>query len=202
MFLGLFLIFLLWFTYERIKADRHSSYSNEEFWERERRASFTPSARIDNLPYITLDESVIPSSSPADTDELKSVLEEIRSLKDTQMIDLSEMTNTELKLKYGTANFTALSEADQRFALLITDFEKAGALLAAAGRTDEAYALVRYAADLSGYGRLRAKAEEILTCPAITTDAEADLVIEPDTDTDSDLVIEPDTDTDPGSEAQ
>ncbi|MBO4498190.1 MAG: hypothetical protein IJL07_03845 [Lachnospiraceae bacterium] len=174
MLLGLFLIFLLWFTYERIKADRHSSYSNEEFWERERRASFTPSARTDNLPYIKLDESAIPSVTEGDSEELKSVLEEIRSLKDTQMIDLSEMTNTELKLKYGTANFTALSEADQRFALLITDFEKAGELLAAAGRRDEAYALVSYAAELSGYSRLRRKAEEILTAPAEDTSSDTD----------------------------
>ena len=200
MFLGLFLIFLLWFTYERLKADRHSSYSNEEFWERERRASFTPSARIDNLPYITLDESVIPSASSADNDELKSVLEEIRSLKDTQMIDLSEMTNTELKLKYGTANFTALSEADQRFALLITDFEKAGELLAAAGRTDEAYALVRYAADLSGYGRLRAKAEAILAGPASVSDIEIGSDAETDSEIDAGSDAEAVTDSDPDAQ--
>ena len=200
MFLGLFLIFLLWFTYERLKADRHSSYSNEEFWERERRASFTPSARIDNLPYLTLDESVIPSASPADTDELKSVLEEIRSLKDTQMIDLSEMTNTELKLKYGTANFTALSEADQRFALLITDFEKAGELLAAAGRTDEAYALVHYAADLSGYGRLRAKAEAILAGPASVPDIEIGSDAETDSEIDAGSDAEAVTDSDPDAQ--
>lgn len=174
MFLGLFLIFLLWFTYERIKADRRSSYSNEDFWERERRASFTPSAKIDSLPYITPDETIIPNPAEGDSEELKSVLEEIGSLKDTQMIDLSEMTNTELKLKYGTANFTALSEADRRFALLITDCEKAGKLLAKAGRKEEAYALISYAAELSGYGRLRNEAEAILAAPAEGTDTDPD----------------------------
>ncbi len=161
MFLGLFLIFLLWFTYERIKADRQSSYSNEEFWERERRASFTPSARIDNLPYIDLDESVIPDPTPEDSDELTQVLEELRSLKDVRMIDLSEKTNTDLKLEFGAANFTALAEADTNYALLISDCEKAADLLSDAGRNEEAYTLLDYAARTSGYGRLREKANTL-----------------------------------------
>ncbi|MCR5431482.1 MAG: hypothetical protein K6E95_02880 [Lachnospiraceae bacterium] len=161
MFLGLFLIFLLWFTYERLKADRHSSYTNEDFWERERRASFTPTARIDDLPYAEMDESVIPVSLPDDSDELTAVLEELHSLKGKKLIDLSEMTNTDLKLKYGTSNFTALSQADSDFALLISDCEKASDLLSDVGRTDEAYSLLDYAARLSGYGRLREKADTL-----------------------------------------
>lgn len=161
MFLGLFIIFLLWFTYERVKADRNSTYTNEEFWERERRASFTPTAKIDDLPYITLDENIIPASAPGDSDELTNVLNELRSLKDEKLIDLSEMTNTDLKLKYGTANFTALAKADTDFALLLSDCEKAANLLSDAGRIKEAYCLLDYSASLSGYGRLREKADTL-----------------------------------------
>ncbi len=161
MFLGLFLIFLMWFTYERLKADHKSSYTNEEFWERERRASFSPTARIDNLPYVTLDESVIPDASCDDSEELADVLKELRSLKGKNLIDLSEMTNTDLKIKYGTSNFTALSQADSDFALLVSDCEKAADLLADAGRTAEAYKLLDYSANLSGYGKLRQKADAL-----------------------------------------
>ena len=161
MLLGLFLIFLLWFTYERIKADRKSSYTNEDFWERERRASFTPTAKIDDLPYITLDESVIPASTPDDSEELTNVLNELRSLGGEKLIDLSEMTNTDLKLKYGTANYTALAKSDADFALLISDCEKAADLLSDAGRIKEAYCLLDYSASLSGYGRLREKADTL-----------------------------------------
>jgi len=162
MFLGLFVIFLLWFTYERSKAEHQSSYSNEEFWERERRASFTPTAGIENLPYVTLDESVIPVPSSEDSEELQSVLNELHSLKESRMIDLSDLTNTDLKLKYGTSNFPALSKADADFALLISDCEKAGELLIEADRPDEAYAITDYAARLSGYERLRTKADNLL----------------------------------------
>ncbi|MCR5830487.1 MAG: hypothetical protein K6F93_09110 [Lachnospiraceae bacterium] len=162
MLLGLFVIFLLWFTYERIKADHQSSYSNEGFWEKERRASFTPTVKIDNLPYITLDESVIPTPCDEDSEELRNVLNEIRSLKDSKMIDLSDLTNTDLKLKYGTPNFTVLAKADADFALLVSDCEKAGELLSEAGRSDEAYAITDYAARISGYVRLRSKADELL----------------------------------------
>ena len=161
MFLGLFLIFLLWFTYERIKADRHSSYTNEDYWERERRASFSPSAVIDNLPYLSIDESIIPASGPNDSEELTAVLNELRSLKNEKMIDLSDMTNTDLKIKYGTANFTILAKADADFSLFISDCEKAADLLSNAGRTEEAYRLLDYSASLSGYGKLREKADTL-----------------------------------------
>ena len=77
------------------------------------------------------------------------------------MIDLSEKTNTDLKLEFGTANFTTLAEADTNYALLISDCEKAADLLSDAGRNEEAYTLLDYAARISGYGRLREKANTL-----------------------------------------
>lgn len=161
MFFGLFLIFLIWFTYERRKADRQSVYSDETFWEHEKRASHTPTANIENLDYITLDTSVIPAPREDDPTELTEALEGILSLKDCRMLDLSAYTNTDLKLKYGTFNFTVLAKADADFSALIEGCDKAGDILAELNRYDEAYRLVKYAADLSGINRLQSKADTL-----------------------------------------
>lgn len=162
MFFLLFIIFLAWFTYERHKADRQSSYSNESFWEHENRASHTPTANIDNLNYVYLDSSVVPEARPDDPSELTEVLDTIRSLEGCKMIDLSEYTNTDLKLKYGTFNFTVLAKADADFSSLVESCDKASDILAGLERYEEAYRLENYAADLSGINRLRSKADTLL----------------------------------------
>jgi len=161
MFFGLFVIFILWFSYERYKANRDSSYTNESFWEKERRASYVPTANIDSLPYVYLDESVLPVPRPDDPDELVAVLDSIRELKGVKMIDLSEYTNTDLKLKYGTFNFPELSKADTNFAELMEYCEKASDILSGLSRNEDAYKLVDYAARLSGSKKLADKAHTL-----------------------------------------
>ena len=54
------------------------------------------------------------------------------------MADLSEYSNTELKEKYGTANFTSLSEADSNFTFLVPYFGDLCRLLYEDGRLAEA----------------------------------------------------------------
>ena len=44
------------------------------------------------------------------TDELAECLSELQDLSDAKIVNLTGYTNTDLKLKYGTANITILSD--------------------------------------------------------------------------------------------
>ena len=143
---GLIMIFVLWLTYELKKRTRLTKQDTEDFWEKERRSGFVPRQNTDDIRFINIDESALPtdclSGSPLD-EAVRGIL----SLKDVPVADLSEFTNTELKLKYGTANFTKLSEADTHFTSLAQNLGKCISLLYDEGRLAEAEKAALFAAD-------------------------------------------------------
>ena len=114
----LVILFLIWFTYERKKNDTDYSKS-KAFWDREQKASYVPRASMDDIEFITIPEDAIPASRPEFSEELRDAINELRSLSSQQICDLSEYSNTDLKLKYGTGNFMDLSKADNNYTRLV-----------------------------------------------------------------------------------
>ena len=114
----LVILFVVWFTYERKKNAPDYSKS-ESFWERERKATYVPKQSMDDLHFIDLPESIIPQADPSSSDELKAVIEDLHRLPGSKICNLSEFSNTDLKLKYGTGNFNDLSVADNNYIRLI-----------------------------------------------------------------------------------
>lgn len=109
-----FIIFLIWLFYEQRKSQNKDKKRSDEFWAREAEANSTWKKDISHLPLLHVQESEIPL---ADTDE-ESVLYYIGHIRDlikNPMADLSEYTNTDLKLSYGVGNFKLLSEYDENF---------------------------------------------------------------------------------------
>lgn len=109
-----FIIFLGWLFYEQRKSQRLDKKRSDEFWAREAEANSTRKKDISHLPLLHVQESEIPL---ADTDEpsVLSYIGDIRDLIKKPMADLSEYTNTDLKLSYGVGNFKLLSEYDENF---------------------------------------------------------------------------------------
>lgn len=109
-----FVIFLAWLFYEQRKSQRLDKKRSDEFWAREAEANNTRKKDLSQLPLLHVQESEIPL---ADTDD-ESVLSHIGRIRDLirrPMADLSEYTNTDLKLSYGVGNFKLLSEYDENF---------------------------------------------------------------------------------------
>lgn len=109
-----FIIFLIWLFYEQRKSQYKDKKRSDEFWAREAEANSTRKKDISHLPLLHVQESEIPL---ADTKE-ESILyyiDHIRDLIKNPMADLSEYTNTDLKLSYGVGNFKLLSEYDENF---------------------------------------------------------------------------------------
>lgn len=143
-FFLLIIIFLLWFTFERKKASRESTKETESFWEKEERAGYVPAGDISDVFFIVFPKELVPNSEGILDEKLRSVISAFSSLTETEIADLSAYSNTDLRLKYGTANFARLSEADENFSKLIPVLGELLALMLEAGLIEEAGALLDF----------------------------------------------------------
>lgn len=135
---GLVMIFVIWLAYELKKHTREENQTRKDFWERERQSGFIPRKSTNDIHYITITEQFLPEDRGTEDSELFAVCSRILQFKDKPVADLSEYSNTELKEKYGTANFTKLSEADGNFTFLVPYFGDLCRLLYDDGRLAEA----------------------------------------------------------------
>ncbi len=142
-FFCLVILFVIWFTYERKKNGPDYSKSNA-FWERERQASYVPKQSMDDLVFIKFTEDLIPSADQSSSDELKAVIEDLHRLPGAMICDLSAFSNTDLKLKYGTANFNDLSVADNNYIRLIQWSGKLLTCLDEEGRIEDARPFIEF----------------------------------------------------------
>lgn len=131
-YLFCFLVFVAWLFYEQKKQQKKMKKASDEFWAREDEANHTRKKDISHLPKIHVEENELPV---VDTDD-ESVLYYIGQLKEIikmPMMDLSEYTNTDLKLAYGVGNFKTLSDYDETFHNFLTDLSCMGRACSQAG---------------------------------------------------------------------
>lgn len=135
--LPFFLIFLIWLTFRIKSLDAKQEKDQEDFWAKERAANITPSKDISNLSYITIPIEKFPLNFSNDPKviELEKSLQEISTHK---LLNLSGVSNTDLKLQYGVGNFETMSQIGEDFdkaCILLNSYAKA---LIDAGMEDDA----------------------------------------------------------------
>ncbi len=94
-------------------------------------------------PYVRSPEHTAPLS-----EELANVEQELCALADSRIVNLTGVSNTELRLTYGTANLELLTSYDQNFTVLIRSLQKWGNLLTSADRPDDAITVLSYAVSI------------------------------------------------------
>lgn len=124
-----FPIICLLFSFALRNARRKEQDIDREFWDRERRANFTRKKPLDDLEYITIPEELLTMKPDVMSGELQSCLDDLNDLSSAKIVNLTGYTNTDLKLKYGTANITILSEYDIHYTNLATLLQKLAELL-------------------------------------------------------------------------
>ncbi|MGN1085355.1 MAG: hypothetical protein ACI4QX_10135 [Lachnospiraceae bacterium] len=82
------------------------------------------------------------------SEELSEAERTICALSGSKILNLTGISNTELRLTYGTANLDPLTAYDQNFTVLIRALQKWGALLASAGNTKDAVTVLSYAVSI------------------------------------------------------
>ncbi len=119
---GCFLIFVAWFTYERKKATRIEQKNSDDFWKREADANSIRRVPLDSLEYITIPDSILLSSlltHTVDDDILTGCNEELIRLQSLRIFNLTGMTTTDIKMKFGPANLSSLDEYDSNYTELV-----------------------------------------------------------------------------------
>lgn len=138
-FLAGFIIFVLILNFFILKNNQNHQNTEDSFWEREQKANFTRRKDISNLGYITIPPEIIPENLHTDSEK------KLTELSSKKMLNLTGLTNTDLKLQYGAANLEALSEYDNIFTTFVQTVPVYAKELTEAGQAEAARELLEFA---------------------------------------------------------
>lgn len=109
----------------------------------------------DSADFSALPESIQEHSYSLSPEHMAPLSEELAeaeyticALSGSRILNLSGISNTELRLTYGTANLEPLTAYDQNFTMLICSLQKWGVLLVSAGEPADAATVLSYAVSI------------------------------------------------------
>lgn len=123
------LIMILCYVIARTNAYQKNKSENEskEFWARESKANTTRKKDISNLDFVVIPIESLPTKNLEKIDSFKC--NALKNLSSEKIVNLSNHTNTDLKLMYGVANLEILSVYDENYTKLIVLLNEIGELL-------------------------------------------------------------------------
>ena len=143
-----FIFFFMKFTSSRPED------GTKQFLEKERRANNTLKKPLDDLDFVKVPLQDIPNPEPAVNERCASIIEELKRLSEEKAVNLTGITNTDLKLTYGAPNLPILTEYDQNFTAICKNIFDLGCEYKNANLVDEAIATlncgINIGTDLSG----------------------------------------------------
>lgn len=142
---GIIIIITVLIAYEKRKSEKLTKKTSEHFWDKEREANLVRRKDISNLPYIIIPCDSLPLSDHFENEELEQLRKQLLSLSEQRILNLTGLTNTEIKLTYGTANLSILCEYDQNFLVLLRTLSRFASLLYEAGNSSDAETILTYA---------------------------------------------------------
>lgn len=138
-FLTIFIIFLVVLTYHLKKSDAAQAKVQSDFWEKERQSNAVRKKDISKLDYINIPFEKIPQQLHTSAEEA------FFALAEKPMLNLTGISNTDLKLQYGTANLKVLSEYDANFIDMVALLPEYTEELLEAGQEATARELLEFA---------------------------------------------------------
>lgn len=157
-FLASFILLCIFMNFNMRRVSRKTEQREEDFWARESQANNTRKKSLDTLDYIHIPFDILPFGTAGDNPTLQSAEDELLALKDEKIVNLTGISNTDLKLEYGTANITVLSQYDQNYTALVCSLQKWGKELYDVGRYEDAAKVLEFAVktrtDITGTYRL------------------------------------------------
>ncbi len=104
-----FLVFCAWLAYEISKHKKKQNDALESFWDKERMANASRRKSLDQLNYIRVPWDQLPTTILTDLEAVSTSIASIRALDQLKILNLTGISNTELKLQYGAANLSSLT---------------------------------------------------------------------------------------------
>lgn len=131
--------------YTTKRSDSASRALEKKFWDKEQRANSVRKKSLDSLDYITIPEHILHMQPCVLTEEIQSYLKDLQDLSALPIVNLTGISNTDLKLTYGTANITVLTDYDSHYTTMVTLLQKLAQCLADNGETDLAVMVLEFA---------------------------------------------------------
>ena len=146
-FLAIFIVFCLVLAFYIRKNDASQQKVLGDFWEKERQSNAVRKKDISKLDYITIPLDKIPVKLCTSTEEA------FFALAEKPMLNLVGISNTDLKLQYGTANLEILSEYDNNFIDFVALLPDYATELIEAGEKETARMLLEFAVSVNADSR-------------------------------------------------
>lgn len=149
--LTIFASFIIFTSIVSIFIRRHTRAAEKEqkdFWQREQQANQVRRRPLDDLDYVSIPLDALPVTAMAGDAAVRDCLDTLSALAGEKIVNFSGISNTDLKLTYGTANITVLSQYDQNFTLLVQTLQKWARLLHQAGHIAETRQILEYAVSI------------------------------------------------------
>lgn len=144
-FFASFIIFCIWLGYEIHKHRNMDAKASEAFWQKEAAANATRRKSLDGLEYIQIPFESLPMDALASQPTVADCHETLKELSKDPIVNLTGISNTDLKLKYGAPNIELLSQYDQRYTVLARTLQTWAATLCEEGYADEAMTVLEFA---------------------------------------------------------
>lgn len=144
--LSVAVFFLVTLTLKIKISYRKSRITKQEFLDLESQANLTRKQPLDDLDYITIPLNKLPFYDN-ENEDIISYQNEIKALADKTIVNLTGMSNTDLKLTYGAANLDILSEYDRNFTELVRLLYMWGQNLYDNGKVNDAKTVLEFAID-------------------------------------------------------
>lgn len=146
-FLTILIVFCITLSYYIKKSDASQQDVMDSFFEKERLANSVRKKDISQLNYITIPFDKIPYH--LDT----TIEKEFMSFSEKIMVNFDGVSNTDLKLQYGTGNLQILSEYDTNYINMIALLPDYANELQEAGHMDAAQLLLEFAIETKANSR-------------------------------------------------
>ena len=124
--------------------DQKVTKTKESFWRKEQEANNTKKQTLDDLDYIHIPIDTLPLHRNDADETLAKIEQEIMVLSNSEIVNFTEISNTDLKLTYGVANLPALSGFDANYTKLVRTIYAWSVRLHELGFTAEAITVLEY----------------------------------------------------------
>lgn len=142
------ILFCIWLSFAIIRSRRKGERTERDFWEREALADSTRKQPLDKLTYIEIPYDKLPFSlipdDPALADAVADCHRILHGFREKKAVNLTGISNTDLKLTYGAPNITILTEYDENYTLLVRTMQKWADLLLKTGYQEEAVSIMEF----------------------------------------------------------
>lgn len=140
------ILFILLFKYRLNSITRQEKLQEEEYLQTEKAASLSAEKSLEDLTFISVPLDRF-HFHPSKDIQLSQIEKKIQKLSTEKICNLNGISNTDLKLKYGTKNLRQLSEYDQNYLELVRTLAEWSTRLFELGYDDDAIAVAEYAID-------------------------------------------------------